>query len=246
MSLECGAATSDVAGDMGSPASTDDLAAFSVIFWAWFTTLTSGRSMGSKGVAGTNGWNMRLPNGTGDIELRWLRATTNYQYVSNTSPIATGQWWCIMFTAAQAAAGHIYVGDETTALAEVGGYSTSTQGSGAFASDAAGNLRIGNLSTLVNAIEARLAHWAIFGAQLSAADGDLWRKRPRSVIAGNTALARYFLGAQGAGDQTDYSGNGITATPAGCTQHQSNPKCGVILGPQVLDPFGLVSGGVVT
>lgn len=142
--LTFGAATSDLVG-FGNPGNVTENDIQAMGAWIRPTTLTSNRNIGSKNFSdGGGGFNMRLLGTGGDFQCKMNKSVADAIGTSNTTPLSTtGKWYCVfgIYDPADTQP-RVYVGDLTTAIAEVGGYSVATQGSGTCTSTA--DLRAGN------------------------------------------------------------------------------------------------------
>lgn len=221
--LTFGANTSDRV-DCGSGASLDDLTTGTVLVMEHPTTLTTGRDIVSK-YRGATGEGWRFSNGTGTaglLEFEIERATTTTFYVASSLTRSTGSWYCSAATWDHAATPvvHLYTGLYDAATAEPT-YSIARDGSGAFSSDAARSLFIGNrdVASPVTSYQGTIAIVAVYNRVLSAAEIDQWRSpRPAPNTPSSGLVLFTLLGDGGStGQQDDQSGNGNHGTVVGCT-----------------------------
>lgn len=256
MSLVSGALASDRV-NAGRAAGISGATIWCFGLLTYITTLTGNRVFGSKINPGVRGWQCRLNGVGGNIELRTAAwGTTNMIYITNDTPFATLNTWYYVFgsvdTTLGSAQAHIYAG---TVASLAGGasvteraYGTATDGTtaGTYAADTnADDYMWFNTSGLAAALQGRGA-WGFYhvGAIITAAQAAAWFRRP-GTKAGSVSLSLvHALGYQGAGDQTDYSGNGNTGVVTGCTQNQNNPLVhGQLVGG--LDPYRLAGERMV-
>lgn len=154
---------------------------------------------------------------TGTLRFGITRATTsqlvvaalaNFANFAANALIAVGT---VFDTAGVNGAQKSYIGVPGPAgagFAEPSIYTTQLVGIGGLTTDAADNLLIGNAPTFNTAFDDRIGCAALFGSVLSLTDMDDWRKFPRPIINGVTALfySEYALGDGGASVR-DWSGN---------------------------------------
>lgn len=227
MALTFGAASSNRV-DCGSAAALDDMAAVTVLAWVYCTTRTSSRTIISKfrGSLGS-GWRLSLQGTSGDVQFEWARATTYALGLTNTAPVVTNSWVFLAASCDKSTAPKIYEGT-LTSLAVESTYTTSRAGAGAFGSDAARYLALGNAdnaATPTLAFQGRISHAAVFDSVLSLDEIQSWQNNPRPLIGAKAALGEWNLGLDpiGTGTQPDLSGNGNDGTVTGATVSVHTP-----------------------
>lgn len=220
MARTFGGATSDRI-NIGSAAAIDDLTAAAYLMWVNPTTLTANRILFAKTDGVSSNRRLLLLSGTGgNLDFRVIRATTNTQYVTSSTPLsATGSWigLAIVFDTSAGAGEvvNIYSCPSTTfpvSLTEAT-YSTATDGSGALTSDAAGSFLWGNGAALNVSIQAGIAYAALFSVAPSKATCETWFNYANGVQTGCQGF--YQLGLTGAASEEDFSGNGNTGGVTG-------------------------------
>lgn len=218
-SLVFGAATSNRV-DCGSAAVLDNNTTQTNILWVYPTTLNDFRQFISKYRGSTSvGWFFSLSGSGGNIWTYWERATTDLSFISSNTPLATlNKWYFVAATLDQGANdAKMYVGDLTTAPVEVT-YGTSQAGSGAYGSDAARALFIGNVdaTTPAASFQGRIAVAGHWNRVMTLAEIQTHWWRP---YCSNTNGCELFvqLGWAGTGSQGDLSGNANSCTVTGAT-----------------------------
>jgi hypothetical protein len=99
----------------------------------------------NKQLPGTSGWTLRQSDALGNIEIRKLRATTNFSWVTNNAPFSSAGWYYFVVTVNLATGAHIYtmkIDAAVQSLTECT-YGTATVGTGTMTSDAANDLHVG-------------------------------------------------------------------------------------------------------
>lgn len=175
MSLSITASTDKV--NVGSDASLDDLQTMTSIAWVWLNALTGSRRIWQKGVVALDGTfhNIEFFGSPAKIVYSYDRATAdNYVEVpaANFAAFGAGKWLFIAFVSSPTvdADNKFYMGDLTTAAAEPSAYTTRTMGSGAFNSDAAANLILGNKANDATPLTGKIAWIGFWNRQLSPAE----------------------------------------------------------------------------
>lgn len=221
MALRFGAVNSDRV-NCGSPAAFDALTQITWLLWVRPTTFAGGDCLMSKR-ASAAGKMLTLSGTGGNIAFLADRATTDTNYITNDTPLAIDEWNRVALTFDQALTSpnkvHILVGDLRTPAAE-STYGTATDGSGAYSSDAAADLIIGNTTVATDALIGDIAIAALFGSILSLSAINSWFENPRlQVNTSGPALGMWALGLDpdGVGSQPDLSGNGNPGTVTGAT-----------------------------
>lgn len=208
--------------DCGSPAAFDDLTSLTIIVTARLAAIVTGQPFLGKrsgalfGNTTQPGWGFIVGSATGQIRFTWTRATTNLTYTSgdNLAP-STNVWYHVAVTVDQGASAgsliRIYAAPVGALLVEASSYSTATDGAGAYSSDAAQNLLIGNVGSLDSGLNGDIDRVALYTGALS-------------LNQINAQLGRYLhanlLGhwRPGWGDaDADLSGNGNNGTVTGAT-----------------------------
>lgn len=222
MALRFGAVNSDRVS-CGSPAAFDALTQITWLLWVRPTTFAHGDTVMSKR-ASAAGKTLGLNGTTGNLQFLADRATTDTSYITNDTPLTLDEWNRVAVTFDQALTNpnkvHILVGDLRNAAVE-SSYGTANDGSGAYSSDAAADLILGNTSALTDALIGDIAVAALFGSILSVAACNSWFENPRiQVNASGPALGMWHLGLDpaGVGSQPDLTGNGNPGTVTGATQ----------------------------
>src|SRR3990172_7572946 len=96
MALTFGAAISDRVNH-GSAASLDSLAAFTMLFWVYPTTLTGSRALWDKGSVVAPFLPLD-PGNPDELRVRINQATSATEYVTNNANLTTNKWWFIAVT----------------------------------------------------------------------------------------------------------------------------------------------------
>jgi hypothetical protein len=255
MSLVSGANATDVANS-GHAAGVTGATKISVGVLLYPTTLTSLRIVVAKLLAGTRGWQLRYTGTAGDLDARYNRGTTNMVAITNNTPLSNLNAWNYVAMTIDTALGalqcHIYAGLLSGlaggASAVEATYGTRTEGSGTNLVDTTADDLLWFNSSAANIPLQGRGSWGFFlnGTILTAAQLGAWFRRPNPRNAGGVALtATHGFGLQGAGTQTDETGNGNNAAVTGCSQNSGNPAVGVHGMPRGLDPYALVGGRLV-
>jgi hypothetical protein len=211
--------------DCTSAAAFDNLTALSILVLARIDTLTASRHFMAKRLNGSTGagWQFRLIGGTPNtLSFRWTRATTTLNYVGADAQAVAGAWRWYAATCDQAGvAGSLvkfYAGPYGGSLTETSSYSTATDGSGAYSSDAAEPVMISNNGGTSESLQGAIEHAVLYTGAVSlvnlqaAIDGF-------SANVGYTTgrLGEWALGLSGGTAATDVSGNGNNGTVTGAT-----------------------------
>jgi hypothetical protein len=215
----------------GSDASLEDLgvgegAAFSV--WAWVYRDADGTNQYiiTKDGSYPSGWGFLLDDFSGgtDGQIRFIvfRTTDSAawtEYISNSSNVAALNTWTFVaatFDADATPETLLYIGDLSTTVAEVSGYSKTQDGTEAASTDATYECWTGNLPrTTAHPFSGRIARLGVVGATMSL--GDLQRIQYASVGQCNIANTLLLTDYHGTGTQADFSGNGNNGTVTGAT-----------------------------
>lgn len=227
--LDSGGATTD-AFICGSATGIDAGNPVSVSIWFYPTTLTNGLVIiGKTRPSAGAGWRVTLSGTGGNIQFYWDRATTDLQFITNTTPLATvNKWYYIAVTADTSVtpAVKFYVGDSAT-RATLQTTGTQTNGSGAIGADSAYNFIVGNNdnSPRNGAVPGALS---VFGFWINTVrtQGEMqsWQYKPRYTDA--TMKIFTWPGYYGTGTHIDWTGNGNNCTVTGMTlsaQHAPLP-----------------------
>lgn len=215
----------------GSLPILDDLgvgegAAFSAWAWVYRDAGGSNQFIISKDGSFPSGWEFLLDDfdgGTpGQIRFIVFRSTTSTNWsdtVSNSSNVAAADTWTFVgatFDADATPETLLYIGDPSTPVAEVSGYSKQQDGTGAADADASYECWIGNLArTTAHPFAGRIARVGIVNRTLSL--GELQTLQYASVGQCNIANTLLLTDYHGTGTQPDYSGNGNNGTVTGAT-----------------------------
>ena len=222
MSLIFGANTSD-RGDCGSNAVLDDIAAFTVLMWPYFTTLTADRTLVSKYRGSLNqGWMIHVHTTTSELRVEHTRATTGMAYVTSGAGVAVNRGTFAAFSIDKAASppAHIYVGhDGLNGDAVEPSYATSQAGSGAFSSDAARSLFWGNrdLASPNQAMQGRHNYGAVVARIMTLDEIRQWQYEPSPLFPNTVDFHEFGVAGSGTSNQPDLSGNGNTCAMTGTT-----------------------------
>lgn len=212
----------------GSPAAADDLTALTVIATARLTTLIGGRvllgkrSGGTFGNTGQPGWAFSYNGTTGSLQATWTRATTNliYRSTDNLAP-NVGTWYHLAMTIDQGATAgslaRLYGAPVGSPLVETSAYSTAQDGGGAYSSDAAQDLLIGNVASLTLAPDGDIDRVALYTGVLTL---DQINAQIGRYLHPNL-LGHWRPGWGGA--DTDLSGNVNNGTVTGATLSDPAP-----------------------
>ena len=209
--------------DLGSPASLDDLSAYTILLWVKPSTLTQVTRLSTKEPGAGGNHVFRLGSGAANDELFFVRtrATTTTVYETDNSNLTTGKWWFIalVWDDAQTPEVRIYVGDLNT-LATERTYTTSTDGSGALTTDAADPWQIGNRNGGSDALGGDYAFYAIFNTMLTTGQIHAQQFRPHKTAS---SLVLSLPGFDGTSTAVDLSGNGLNGTMSGVTNADHAP-----------------------
>lgn len=214
MALTFGALISDRV-DHASDASLDDVDPFTCLMWIKPNTLSQdGRRLFAK--ANGDDPSMAFLGNSGNLILRWGRATTGLDYRTNDTPLSANVWQFLAFKIDTGAGGNqagIWVGT-LSALASESTYGTSTDGSGALDSNAANSFIVGNRPAANLAFEGDAAFVSFWNVALSETQIHAQQFRPH-VKTGCVLFSHY--GFNGTGTQPDWSGNGNSGAVTGAT-----------------------------
>lgn len=144
------------------------------------------------------------------------RATTNRVRISNTNTLTTSTWTFVALTVASslnASDVHFYKGEGLTALAEVSGYGTSTDAVGAYNTDAATSLVVGNNNAGTIPFLGRVCELRLFNSVLSLTELEGIRSRSAGIDKTSQLNAPYW----GFSPEPDLSGNANNGTLTGTT-----------------------------
>lgn len=195
----------------------DNITVGSIIVWVYPSAVGSDRYIFTSEAGG--GWFLSVWT-SGAIQFRYHRSVADL--IRNSGAVITTNTWQYLATTwdtgAAASAIPIYRGTLATAVAEVGSYGFTTDGSGTFDDDAAGTKTIGNRSDggAGYGIDGRIAVIGVWNRKLPLAEiQDLqWRPRKTSGCQGLWWLDRAV---------PDLSGNSNNGTVSGATIADSVP-----------------------
>lgn len=205
--------------NIGSAASIDDLPAGAFTILAWVYRASNGDTQGiwaHKGGTDTRFMvrNSSAPTGEGQLELKIDRATTDTQYFIAAGSVPLNAWTFVAATYNDALSPEVdlYTGS-LTALATEGSYILTTDGSGAYVSDASVDKQWGNLAGSTFGFGGRLGWGMLFNRRLTLDEIRSLQFRPR-VISGCVNYIQFGYGGTGA--QPDLSGRQTNGTQTGC------------------------------
>lgn len=220
MSIDCNSAGSARGISHGSAPGIDDLPNTSggMLGWLWLNYKTSSATavLMSKINVGTNGWSLFL--NTTQVRLL-LDLATDLDFSSTAGAVTVGVDTFIAFTVDIALSGnarcHLYVGTRGAAPAEVT-YSTQTAGSGAYVTDAAQPLVVGNVNGAAVPAMSHIQSAGVMApipANAPAVILDIWRQSSATNAArsGAKVVAEYTDNTT----LTDLTGNGNSGTLLG-------------------------------
>lgn len=208
--------------DCGNPAHLQNMTRFAVLGVVRPVSALFGNPLIAKRTAssptGSNGWFMSI-TATGGISARWRRATTNLDFGTSGIPLPPLQWSRFVVFFDQSASGNIIRAWTDPGCAGVwreAAFSTATNGAGAFSSDAAINLTIGNLTgSATNATNSELSFIGIWPLTLLPAPEEYQRICEHPFPAESAALLCLYPGENGGTwaprDRSDYR-VAVTAT----------------------------------
>lgn len=212
MSLAFDAASTDtVSHGTAVPAHTS----CSYAAWMYFTDLTNLRWMFYvfTGSFQAPGLSLRDPSAA-ELGVAWRRGGGNTLYVTNNASLTTNKWWYVAFTFTQTGPDiQVYVGDLST-LATARTFGTTTNGSGAYASNSGATFGSGDISGGSQTAGARIAtlmYWP--DVVLTEAQFQAQQFRFVPLIPGCEVFSHYGYG--GATTQADWTGHGHTGTGSG-------------------------------
>lgn len=200
-----------------------DVSPGTVLVWIYPTSVTTiGRSLFKSAGSGFFAISVRASN-DGDFQLALLRATSNLIVNSAASTLTANTWqmigatWDATLTDADQ---ELWLGTQTSAMAEVTYGSTQSVGSGTINTTAGGDLRIGNNNATSNPFPGSIAFVGMWNRRLSQGEMEAQRLRPH-VTSGCVLFT--WLGLAGTGNQLDLSGNDNHATVSGASQADGPP-----------------------
>lgn len=196
----------------GTAASLDALDPFTIMLWVKPGVLTSSRLLWNKS---TSAKRLRLNGTGGNVECIVNRATTNTDYITNTTPLSSTADWAFVAVVFDSAGGageivQIYKGSEAGAIAECT-YGTATDGSGIVTDDSASNFQVAGGAA---AMFGDYAAIHVCAAALSSADIETQRQT-LSVLASTRLLAH--MGYPDVNTNEDLSANNNDGTVTGMT-----------------------------
>src|SRR3990167_4230892 len=205
--------------NVGSNSVLDNPAVGTLFAWAYPTSFVANAGFYGKG-AGLFSRNptFTLSGTAGAISFIINRASTHLTIISGSSFLSTNLWQCV--TAVWNVNGvngdqRLYVGNLTTAIAEVGSYANQAVGLGTPVDRSADDAAIGNRdATASNGFSGFLALIAIWDRVLSLDELVSIQFRPRVT---NGCVGFWCLGYNGTGTQPDWSGNANNGTVTGAT-----------------------------
>lgn len=227
--------------DFGGGASLLDFSAFTYMTDVFMTTFSSGgRRLFQKGAIGGN---RKQANWTaaGALDVFVSRATTSANSVSPNAQFVVNVWYTVGITYDGTNGVKIYSGTGTSALSEIGSYTTQTVGSGATNTDS-GNLYVGNSSAGTATLQARVAGVAYFNRILALGEMRQWQSRHVGVATADCKLYSE-LGYNGTGTQTDWTGNGNAGTVTGPTVGAGAPLGPTFGRPNRRAPYAVAAAG---
>lgn len=188
MSYSVGAATTDA---ILLTQSTPSIASNAMSFGAWVYPTTA--FVNGKGIFGTrcpSGSNssalLRLSSTAGAIEVRANLTSSATQYISSSGVLSLNKWSFVWATFNITVEGHMYSGDLSTPVTEVG-YGTSVVGVGTLKPEAAGQASWGNsiqAGAQTNAFTGRVAWGQVYSRMLTLPEIEFLRRNPRSMLPG--------------------------------------------------------------
>ncbi len=201
-------ATTDAGVIHGSGAAIDNLSKQTFVAWIKPTTLGVNRYVWSK--FNTKPF-FRVTDSSGHLRLLKDRTTNDLDYTTSTT-VSAGAWQFVAYTIDQAAGSslaHIYTGDLSTAPTEAS-YSSTTDGSGSFASDSGNAAYAGNRSNSDRSLRGHIGALALFDRVLTLGELTSWWMQPQGT-PGCVLSANYFTTTTLA----DGSGNGFNGILTG-------------------------------
>jgi hypothetical protein len=216
MALDFDAAGSTRMVDHGSNANIDNLpqTVGGMTVWAWaYRTADGANQVITTKDTGSTGFLLFADNGAGEGQLRLIvwRATRS-DFASAAAVIPLNTWVFIAATYDQTLGTpmDLYSGSLGAAPTETG-YGTTQNGSGAFASDAAVNLRVGG-NGVASPFRGRIARGGVIARRLTLAQiQQLWsdsRKLAGFNVSSNVANTVILFDYKDTSNVTDLSGSG--------------------------------------
>lgn len=198
----------------GSGASLDDLpgTAISCVAWIYRTADGANQQIITKDNSFPSGFGFLVDPelGTeGTLRCNFYRATTTADSISGSSDVVPlNTWTFVAATYAPGTAPKLFIGSLTSQVAEVSAYGRQIAGAGAYLSDAAASLYVGNLQRTTSVdFNGRIARAGVWNRELSL--GELQALQHSWVkTAGCVLLTDYH----GTGTQPDLSGSGNNGT----------------------------------
>lgn len=217
--------------NVGQASSLDNLpagGAMTLMLWVYRTDNGTNQTIIAKDGSFTQGWNFTVTDDNGEgTMLFFVWRSTNSEAKSNSTSanrIPLNTWTCVGVVFEEAAGQRVkfFIGNQTTTIAEVSGYTGVVNGTGTPGNDGSIDLYIGNIvrSGTAYAPGARIGPTAVFNRVLTVGEMQAWQHDPK-MMAGCVGL--WNLGDNGTGTQPDYSGNGNNGTVTGATQSDNPP-----------------------
>lgn len=211
MALVFGAANTDDVRIGGT--SLDNLAAFSMLFWIYPTTIGHQRRIWTK----TDLKQIEIRNSGGETNkftVYFARDTTYAVTSVANNTLVANTWQCIGVTYDSTDGIRVFVGSLTSPIAEVT-YTTQDVGSGANTDDSTNDIALGNLGPSgTSSFQGRMEVYKHFNTRMTLAE--LRRHQFHDIPASN-CLLHWRLGYSGTTTQVDWSGTGNAGTISGPT-----------------------------
>lgn len=222
MSLHC-AASNEYIGH-GNASSVNNLDGVTIIFWSL-----------PQAIANTNRrivWKGGLlicecqSQFSQDGQFRFFRGrdTTHTEVRTQANFFAVGTWKFYAVTDGDGVTPHIYGGDLSTAVAEIGSYHAQTTGSGSPLDDSADSLLIGSRDVGNAYSDHEIGAFWLYNRRLTLGEIAQHQFQWSTILPGCVLHSKY--GFQGTGTVVDYSGNGNSGTLNGTPDLTPNPPLG--------------------
>lgn len=206
VALRFGAATGNRV-TVANSTTTQDVLPMSFLVAYRPSTITANNSLYMKGsAAGASRKFVRIDTG-GQVTVLVDRGTLDTTYTTSSTPLVAGQAVFLLVTITQAVSPNvrIYAGTPAAPMTEAT-YSTTTDGSGATASDAATSLQLCNVFATDNSCKGDVWAMQLVSGVLTVEDGRRWQQRAAQNPPMPGVRGAWLLGRNGTGVVFDRSG----------------------------------------
>lgn len=216
--------------DIAPSANMNGQTAWTIMMWTARTqaTITAGNRVATKGNQGGSepGWQFAMSGTAGNVRAVHKRATTNTQYITNTTPLANNGEWVFLAVSFDAAGSSgnifkIYAGN-LKGLASLQTLGTTTNGSGTFTYDGGIDMCVGYDSCFTGSsgVQHKFASFAYVNRVMSEKEIQGWQFRMRRVP--NMQVWHIYQKRSG-NTIFDQSRNGIVASSTAASFGANDP-----------------------